>query len=98
MNNALRMLGALGLTLFLLAGCDSDGGTTIDCNASCQKINACFSTMDTSQCVEGCNSVGSSQSAACNACMDMSCGQAFGCCLVNECGTPEDALGGIDCN
>ena len=98
MRNALRLLGALALALSLFAGCDSDdGGATMDCNASCQQISACFSTMSLSSCVAGCNQVGSSQSAACQACMSMSCGQEFGCCLVRECGTPDDALG-IDCN
>ena len=98
MQNGSRTLALLAPALFLLVGCDSDGGGgTLDCNASCQKIGACFSSMSVTSCVEGCNQVGSSQSAACLGCMNMSCGQDFGCCLVRECGTPQEALS-IDCN
>ena len=43
MHNALRMLSALCLTLFLLAGCDSDGGggDSNTCKTGCENILAC---------------------------------------------------------
>lgn len=79
------------------AGGGGGGGGGLDCDAACQQISACFGTMDPEQCRAGCAAEASAQSAACGACMSMSCGQEFGCCLVRNCGTPEDALG-LDCS
>lgn len=49
--------------------------------------------MSVSQCTEGCLDESAMQGEACKACLDLPCGQDYGCCVVRNCGAPESAFG-----